>query len=281
MRKNIYDILKNRGFSIDQEYDRLYRLFHENDTLSALTRAYSVRSFADHHFRRFDNRFIRRCLTLQEFNKVHGFSFPPISPTFNGLTLDILVSYMEYLYNILFQIQVVCSEFRVQYLQDGNRHINFMVSSIESIADEIGYTKVSKECVFIFVNAHPEAVSVAETLEESLAIKVFEYNHHRLRGDLDAKLSILKYLADDIEPNRKTLDGLNKTLSSNLFQMFHKFVRHNNDDNPVISAMNENEIEKWYDDIYQMWLLAKMTLENAPRAKEISILLGKINAGQN
>ena len=175
----------------------------------------------------------------------------------------------------------MCSNFSSQYLSRGDNHIDLMVSNIESLADELGYSAVAKECVFIFVKTTPEVQIVAESLEESLAVKVFEYNHHRFRGNLDAKLGVLKYLADNIEPEKRVLEGLNKTWSSNLFQMFHKFVRHNNDDNPVISTMSDEETERWYDEIYQMWLLAKLMLDNVQRSTEVKELLGKINAGQN
>ena len=43
----------------------------------------------------------------------------------------------------------------------------------------------------------------------------------------------------------------------------------------------EEEIEKWYDNIYNMWLLAKLSLANVPRNKEVKALLGKINQGHD
>lgn len=280
MRENIYEILSERGFSVDQEYGRLYQLFHESNTLRTFAQSYSVCEFIEAHFRRFDKRFIRRCLSFQDFNRTYGFSFPALSPSFHNLPLDVLIRYMEYLYNLLFQVQIVCSNFSNRYLLTGNEQIRLMASNIESLLDETGYTKVAKECIFIFVNTTPEIEAVTESLEESLAIKVFEYNHHRFKGNLDAKLGVLKYLADNIEPSRKELDKINPGLTSNLFQMFHKFVRHNNDDNPIIANMSDKETEKWYDEIYQMWLLAKLILKNQPRSKEVKNLLGRINAGQ-
>ena len=65
-----------------------------------------------------------------------------------------------------------------------------------------------------------------------------------------------------------------------MFQMFHKFVRHNNSGNSVINTMNAEETEKWYDETYQMYLVAKLMLDNSPRVKRVKELLGKINAGK-
>ena len=63
-----------------------------------------------------------------------------------------------------------------------------------------------------------------------------------------------------------------------MFQMFNKFVRHNNAENPVIATMRPAEIESYYDDIYQMWLLAKLILDNEDRNNRVRELLGRINA---
>ena len=59
--------------------------------------------------------------------------------------------------------------------------------------------------------------------------------------------------------------------------MLQKFVRHNNKDNPIIASMSEEEIEAVYDDIYQMWLLAMLELDNVERKKRARELLGRIN----
>ena len=281
MKKNIYEILCSHGLSIDREYSRLHQLFYEHGTLFTWNGAYSVDDFISTHFRKFDRRLIKRCLTFDEFNREYHFTFPCISPSFHNLSTDILVYYMEYLYNLLLQVQAIYPSVRNYAVEHNDAHIHFILSSIESLRDELGYTKVEKDGVTIFVNATPEVSTVAETLEETLAIKVFEYNHQRLKGDLNTKLSILKCLADNIELKKKELKEVNPTLSDNLFQMLQKFVRHNNENNPVISAMCAEEIEKWYDNIYNMWLLAKLSLANVPRNKEVKALLGKINQGHD
>ena len=85
-------------------------------------------------------------------------------------------------------------------------------------------------------------------------------------------------MADDIEPQRKILNGINKTLADNLFQMLQKFVRHNNEDNPYIKSLSPVELEACYDDIYQMWLLAKLEIDNLERKKRVEATLQKINS---
>ena len=62
-----------------------------------------------------------------------------------------------------------------------------------------------------------------------------------------------------------------------LFQMLNRFIRHNNDDNTYINGLGQEELEAWYDDIYQLWLLAALEIDNFERKKRVTELLGKIN----
>ena len=59
--------------------------------------------------------------------------------------------------------------------------------------------------------------------------------------------------------------------------MFNKFIRHNSSENQYISQMSNSELESVYDEIYQMWLLAKMQLEYAKMKSYIDDLINKIN----
>ena len=129
----------------------------------------------------------------------------------------------------------------------------------------------------IFVPKNKAAISAAEISNQKISYKIIEYNHHSMKGDLDRKLSTLKMLADEIEPKRTELKKIPNSIENELFQMLQKFVRHNNKDNPVIAAMSDEELESVYDDIYQMWLLAMLELDNVERKKRARELLGRIN----
>ena len=60
--------------------------------------------------------------------------------------------------------------------------------------------------------------------------------------------------------------------------MLQKFVRHNNEDNPYIASLSPVALETCYDDIYQMWLLAKLEIDNLERKKRVETVLQNINA---
>lgn len=61
-------------------------------------------------------------------------------------------------------------------------------------------------------------------------------------------------------------------------------IRHNNknkgDKNykEYVAKMRKNRLEKWYDELYQMILLAFLLMDNAERAEKVKELKEKINA---
>ena len=61
---------------------------------------------------------------------------------------------------------------------------------------------------------------------------------------MDRKKDILKNMADSIEHERNALKGINSNFTSDLFQLFNKFIRHDNADNNYISSMSDSEIEE-------------------------------------
>jgi hypothetical protein len=59
--------------------------------------------------------------------------------------------------------------------------------------------------------------------------------------------------------------------------MLQWFVRHNNEENPYIKSLSKEELENIYDDIYQMWLLAKLEIDNLERKNRVVEILKKAN----
>lgn len=84
-------------------------------------------------------------------------------------------------------------------------------------------------------------------------------------------------MADSIERERNALKSINSNFTSDLFQLFNKFIRHDNSDNKNISNMLDEELESIYDDMYQMWLLAKLELKQNERNKRIKDLIKNLN----
>ncbi len=283
MRRNIYEIIVSNRVILKNEYDRIYKFYFIENNIVYRGSDISLNSFIEINFRKIDTAFIRRTTSLKDFNMTYGFSnsstlgYEYVSAP-EKFSLEFFIKFCEYIYNFTVQARKLFNDNSIAFYAQGREQVEFLYNIILSCLDELGYVPVQKNGIFIFCESSPQAVAVAETVDEELSIRVFEYNHYRLKGNLEEKLSILKAMADNIEPQRDALNSINQTLTSNLFQLLNKFVRHNNSKNVYISTLSPEEIEECYDDIYQMWLLAKLELDNVERSRKVKKLLGKINS---
>ena len=266
MRNTIYDVLKNGKIDIKKEYSRIYDLFYEVPFEQDYGQVVTIQDVVNEYFGMLNFSLIGRCLSLEDFDESYGYHFVPQPQDFS---LETLISISEYTINFI-QALMMVGRFEVKTLHK-------MMMHIQSCMEDVGFKQLNKEGIIIFVENNPAAISVAEIADQDLSYSILEYNHYRLRGDLERKKAILKNMADDIEPERKLLNGINKNFASDLFQLMNKFIRHNNSENEYIANLPDSNIETIYDDIYQMWLLAKLQLEYVKKSQNISNLIKEIN----
>ena len=261
LRKNFAQVLKEGNIDINREYQKLYKLYYTS------------------YFRKVQNNFTQFyfsgiCLSLEEFNEKYGFVF---NNKGDNVKVDELVRFAEYFYNMmdgLFNIDT--------YLGEPSPY--FAMELIKNIMEEIGYIKINEDEFTVFVEKSQASISVAELLEAPTSYKVIFYNHHSLKGDLNEKRAILLQLANLLEPKRAQLANMNKKLEHYLFLMFNKMqIRHNNKDpqdkgkyNEVVAKMSDEDLEEWYDETYQMCLLAFLELDNVERNKKVDELKQQI-----
>ena len=79
-----------------------------------------------------------------------------------------------------------------------------------------------------------------------------------------------------------------KQLSDNIFYLLNNLnLRHNNRSKnsknykEYVAKMRKNQLEKTYDELYQMILLAILLLDNVSRTKKIKLLKAKIEDTKN
>ena len=266
-RRNFYDIIRNSPINVKAEYDRIYELYAGEAYVCC------IEEWVDERFIDFPKSFRKRTVSLEDFNNTYGFRFDKYGSKREKST-DVLLTFCEYVINLCNQL---CEAEGIFYEEDESLEI--LYEAIHDCVDELGLMEVKKEDIIIYVEKNPTAVAVAEIVPEEIAYSVLEYNHFRLKGDLSRKKAILKLMADDIESERKTLKGINGNLETQLYQLMNKFVRHDHSQTPYIATMKEEEIEAVYDDIYQMWLLAKMEMDQVERGKKVKELLREMNGG--
>ena len=283
MRRNFAQILKDAKIDIKAEYQKLYGMLYDrsilipNATTSKTISAYDELSdyFMGFYFR-------GTCLSLDEFNELHGFHFEKDPQDFN---IDHLIALCEYIENLLFAYQGALNTFGYGNMVMTQTPINvqFYMQQISQVIEKIGYMQTTQDGFFIFVEKSPAAISVAELMPIDVSYKVISYNHYSMKGNLDAKKNTLLLFADILEPKRQELEGIDRTFASDLFYAFNNFnIRHNNVDptgtkykKPIADLTNE-QMEQWYDEVYQMCLLAFLRIEHIERKKNFDVLKDSI-----
>lgn len=201
------------------------------------------------------------------------------------MSVDCLLVCTEFYYNL---VALISNKKGLQK----NDFINFeifemLTSNLMLLAEDLNHEFIysEKDEMGILVEKNVSATSVAETLEDDLSFDVIRYNHYLLKGNLQEKKSILRKFDTILEPRRDELKSINKKLEDNLFFGLNNLhIRHNNVDSngnkyykKYVADMREEELELWYDDIYQLVLLAIMLLNNHERDKKFVELKKKLN----
>ena len=269
-RRNFAQILEAANIDIKREYDRLYSSFYLQKIPDMNGNSYSLKEHCAMNF--MNVPFRGTCLSLDDFDDFYDIHFEKVPSNFD---LNYLVLFCEYTYNLVLYLH---PNMTMMYIGINN-HKQVYLQQIIKVVEVIGYKIIQKDCLTIMIPKSQEAMAVSEIVPPKLSYKVIEYNHHALQGDIDAKKSIILLLADQLEPKREELRSVNKTLETNIFFLYNSMnVRHNNCDptsktfKKHTANMSKKELEFWYDEIYQLSLLAFLELDNIERSKQIEVL---------
>ena len=274
MRRNFAQILKSGKIDYKKEYKKLYDLLFggKMDKNGEYHSTYTELSdsFTEFYFH-------GTYLTLQEFDEENGFNFP--DPSQDNPKIEDLVLLMEYFYNMLMGYM------SLRDIPYSDIDEQFLMQHILKVCEAIGYKQVSEDGFTVFVEKDVVATAVAESdlIPDDLSYKLITYDHHSMRGNLEKKKAIIVRLASILEGKQAKLNQVSPTLKKDLFYIFNNFnIRHNNCDNqskdykPAIADMDKNKLEKWYDETYQMCLLAFMELEQADRKTKFDAIKAEI-----
>lgn len=204
------------------------------------------------------------------------------------ITVEQLLDYFEYAVNILLLWSKVYDK-RVDYKINKEVH-RAALNNIQNILNKLNFEikLIEKEDKIIIVEKNPAATAVAEIVDENIADEVIQYNHYLLKGDIETKKKCLLSLGNQLEPQRNQIKSLNSKLEANIFFMLNNLnLRHNNCDvndekryNKFVDEMSKEILEEYYDELYQMILLAFLLIDNIKRTKEIENLKTKIGGQQ-
>lgn len=276
MRRNFAQILKEAKIDIKSEYQKLYGMLFDRTIQVSSTKWISVHDELSSHFLEF--YFRGTCLSLEEFDDINGFHFDK-EP--NPFSIDDLILLCEYIENMLMGYQ---SAPVAMYSPAIN--IQFYWMQISRVIEEVGYMPLHQDGFTIYVEKSPAAISVAENeqIPQEISYKLISYNHHSMKGNLQEKKNTILKLAELLEAKRSQLSKVDSGFCNDLFYLFNNLnLRHNNIDPSIkgkfkqaVADMSSEKLEHWYDETYQMCLLAFLRMEQADRKIEFDKLKDKI-----
>jgi len=280
VRKNIFEIL-SEDFDVSYEIKLIWQLFRYDVEImipdNALFETYhgiNILSCVDSYiFKYWKSR--NRCISPLDMLGRLGINEKRIINLDKFSNEMIIV--LEFIENMIKQCDIAISNYRFNFSENYSILKENITLFLENFGYEAYYYEDQEQVIIIEKN--PAAISAAEISEPEIAKKIIQYNHYTLKGNIEAKREILITLSNEVEPQRKDLDKINSSFSDDLFFMFNNMnLRHNNVEPnnknfiPFIATMDDNTLELWYDEIYQMILLAKLLLNNVARTSNIKAL---------
>ena len=277
-RKSIFDIA-SESLDISSETKRIVKIFYEDDTIFRHSCSYTIVEYIQTYIFE-DWKWRGHFIDVYDF--LDSIDYENIVSCCYYDNVESFLTLIELVYNFWGLVQ--------RDLLDENSNLewggNFY--HLEDVMNDNlqKYNHKAYNCDdrILVIEDKPEVTAVAEIVEQNLAIDVIHYNHRSLKGELETKKKILLALGTELEPRRKELQTLNKQLSEDIFFMLNNInIRHNNRNSKdlskfkkYVSEMDDAQLEEWYDELYQMMLLAILLLDNVDRSSKVEELKSKI-----
>lgn len=284
MRKHFLDVLQELN-TIEREVERIWDLFYSDSSIyiEESYDSYSVYDFVD-EFCFSDWKKRNHYVDMSDlFDTIR---ITDLRKKASKNTEDFLL-FIELIYNFW-----KIAEIYVEKEDSGCKYTDSFVWLQKTMHDclaqinHIAIYDAEEETLWV-IEDKPEVSACAEISSPSIARKIVKYNHFTLKGDLEQKKEILLALADEFEGNKEKVKAINPTLGNNISFMLNNLnVRHNNisegsrDYKSITARMNGDTIEQWYDELYQMLLLAKLLIDNVPRENAVNELKRQFAAKQ-
>ena len=284
-RKSIFDRLANAQ-NIKSDAIRINQLFIKENmfVVGILGFNYTMKTYVDEkYFEYWKNK--GHCIDMDDFLETIGYNDILLDARFGDV--NGFLTLIEVVFNFWKMVEINLDKegCEIQSFSKFYRLHDIMAECLSRLNHKAIY--IAEEEKIIVIEDKPEVTAVADIVDSDISYDVIKYNHHSLKGKIELKKSILLKLSNELEPKRKELKTINKTLEDDIFYMFNNLnIRHNNrskNDSKYkehIAKMRKNKLEKWYDDLYQMVLLAFLLLDNKDRAAKVKELRNEIE-GEN
>ena len=283
MRKSIFDILAEK-MDLENEAERIIAIAEDEKVLDdchynryTLFQFVNVYCFRDWAYR-------NHCVDVDDFLNTLDYDELKESAAYD---VDSMMTLIELIYNFWILSEQKVNDDSGEFDCFGNYyHLKNVMDDILAQYNQTAYIDKKNNCVLV-IEDKPEVTAAAEIVPDESSLDVIRYNHKSLQGDIEAKRAILLRFGAELEPKRKALHEKNKTLEKNIFQMLNNLnIRHNNinEKDPAkyrkyVADMGKESLENWYDELYQMILLAFLLLDDVSREARVGELLKKVAGG--
>lgn len=278
MRKSIFDIV-SESMDLKTEVHRIIKMSSVEDVLCVDKYSYkTLFKFVDAYcFQKWKSR--GHCISVNDF--LYALHYEQLKKSAE-VDVNSMLTLVELVYNFWYLTNDKFDEDYDLKWCGNYYHLQDVMNDLLSQYNHKAYYAEETEQVFV-IEDKEDVTAVAEIINQELALDIIKYNHRTLQGDIDTKKAILLRLGSELEPKRKQLHDLNSKLEDNLFFALNNLnLRHNNrskkDKNykEYVAKMRKDRLEKWYDEVYQMMLLAFLLIDNVDRSNKFDDLKTKI-----
>lgn len=283
MRKSIFDIVAE-NMDLENEAERIVAMAEDEKVLDdRFNTRYTLFQFVNKYCFH-DWAFRNHCVDVDDFLNTLDFDELKESASYD---VDSMLTLIELIYNFWILSEQKVNDDSGDFDCFGNYyHLKNVMDDILAQYNHMAYIDKKNNCVLVIENK-PEVTAATEIVPDELSLDVIRYNHKSLQGDIEAKRAILLRFGAELESKRKMLNQINRQLEDNIFFMLNNLhIRHNNKSkkNPskykeYVAEMESARLEKWYDELYQMILLAFLLLDDVSREASVDELKRKINGG--
>ena len=277
MRKNIFQIIKehdniarkSQRVSYSFEIEQNVKIFNKKEELK-----FSMSEVVDEHlFATWKQR--AYFTSLEDFLETVGFEQLTLEDDVESLVtvIEVVYNFWMLIYVRLYEEDGVNCEDAVpeQFL----RVKKTMDEYLSQCNHKIVYDS-EQESVLV-IEDNPTVTAVVEVVDAPVALDILKYNHHALKGDLKNKKEILRNMGDALENREKELLRVDANLKKAIFHILNTMgIRHMNAQNTANVAKVGESLEYWYDELYQMMLLAFLRMDNVERMKKYNAELNPL-----
>ncbi|MCR5294471.1 MAG: LCP family protein [Lachnospiraceae bacterium] len=185
-----------------------------------------------------------------------------------------VLTYLQYTLNISELCRRCYNEDRIRNVEFNTKNYTELMTRIRGMLRELNFDVryvPEKEIVYLVSkNITADAAAESTGMEE-----IAEYNSFSASGDLKKKRGILKSMGELIGKYPDNLSPSNYKLYGNIEFMLHNLgikegMSREELQVPYVAGLSDEELEKWYDEAYQMMLFRILQHDNQSRMERVN-----------